>query len=110
MGKIKEGALLVDVRRKADVESVTFDVPNYLNIPLEELEDRLHEIPKDQVIVMVSTDGKRSLKTTYFLMNHDYPNVFNMSGGLRKWVNKKFPTIGDVSGLFVISLTPPDCC
>ena len=96
MRKVKEGALVVDVRNKNEVAEVTFDVPDYMNIPLGELEERINEIPKEKDIVMVSRSGTRSLKATYFLMNAGYENVSNMDGGILKWLQKGFPTIGEV--------------
>ncbi len=99
MGKVKEGALIIDVRNKSEVDEVTFDVPNYMNIPLNELEDRINEIPKDKEIVMVCRSGERSLKTTYFLMNAGFENVFNMRDGIIKWATKGFPTKGNVDEL-----------
>jgi rhodanese-related sulfurtransferase len=99
MGKITECALLVDVRNRDEVAEVTFDVPNYMNIPLNELEDRINEIPKDKEIVMVCRSGERSLKTTYFLMNAGYENVYNMRDGIVKWASKGFPTKGNVDAL-----------
>ena len=113
MGKVKEGALIVDVRDKLEVEKVTFDVPNYLNIPITELEERLDEIPKNQEIVMVSLNGDKSLKTTYFLMNAGYQNVYNMHDGIIKWASKGFPTKGDVDELLIaanLDCSQPNCC
>jgi rhodanese-related sulfurtransferase len=99
MGKIKEGALIVDVREPNEVAELAFDVPNIINVPLSEFENSFKEIPKDQEIVMVCREGNRSLKTTYFLMNHNYPNVYNMRDGITKWVKKGFPTKGNVGAL-----------
>lgn len=97
MGRINEGVLLVDVREKAEVAQLAFDVPNIMNIPFSEFEDRYQEIPKDQDIIMVCQVGERSLKTTYFLLNQGYDasKVVNMQYGLNRWVAKGFPTIGD---------------
>ncbi len=113
MIKVKDGALIVDVRNKYEVENITFDVPNYINIPLNELEARIHEIPKDKEIVMVCRSGERSLKTTYFLMNVGYENVFNMRDGIIKWVSKGFPIKGNIDELLnVVSCDhpQPNCC
>jgi len=99
LGKVLNGALIVDVRTKDEVEMVNFDVPNYINIPINELEDRIDEIPRDKEIVMVCLSGERSLKTTYFLMNAGYEHVFNMDDGILKWAAKGFPTKGDVNEL-----------
>ena len=106
LGKVNDGALIVDVRNKDEVATVTFDVPNYINIPLNELENRINEIPKDKEIVMVCQSGERSLRTTYFLMNAGYENVYNMRDGIEKWALKGFPTKGDTASL----LNGGSCC
>ncbi len=113
MGKVQKGALLVDVRSTEEVKEVSFDVPNYINIPLNELEDRISEIPKEKEIVMVSRNGERSLRTTYYLMNAGYENVYNMRDGITKWASKGFPTKGNVEALLNIDIcdcSKPNCC
>ena len=40
---VKNGALLVDVREKEEVEQLAYDVPNIINIPLSVFEDRLNQ-------------------------------------------------------------------
>lgn len=97
--KVKNGALLVDVRKKEEVAEVRFDVPNYINIPLNELEERIAEISKDKEIVMVCLSGERSLRATYYLMNAGYQNVYNMRDGIIKWASKGFPTKGNAEAL-----------
>ncbi len=112
-GKVQEGALIVDVRSQTEVAEVTFDVPNYLNIPLNEMETRINEIPKDIEIVMVSKTGDKSLKTTYFLMNAGFENVYNMRDGIVKWAAKGFPTKGNVNDLLngdSCDCTQSNCC
>ena len=104
--KVNEGALIVDVRNTEEVAKVSFDVPFYLNIPLNELENRINEIPKDREIVMVSLSGEQSLKTTYYLMNAGYENVFSMKNGIIKWASKGFPIKGDINSLELVTT----CC
>jgi rhodanese-related sulfurtransferase len=111
--KVAEGALLVDVRRENEVNDVSFDVSNYINIPLQELEERINEIPKDKEVILVCRSGERSLRATYFLMNHGYENVYNMRDGIVKWATKGFPTKGDAEGLISAAscdCSKPDCC
>lgn len=113
MEKIKAGALMIDVRNESEVVDVRFDVPNYVNIPLNELENRINEIPKETEIIMVCRSGARSLKTTYFLMNAGYEKIYNMNGGLLKWIAKGFPTKGNVDKLLNSSscdCSQPNCC
>ncbi|RMD76428.1 MAG: rhodanese-like domain-containing protein [Bacteroidetes bacterium] len=89
------GALIVDVREPEEVAAVRMDVPDYLHIPLLELETRYREIPTDRPVVFVCQSGMRSLKATYFLMNHGYDNVMNMRDGLEKWQRKGYPVVGE---------------
>ncbi len=112
--KVKNGALLVDVRRKAEVDDIRFDVPAYLHIPLSELENRLDEIPRDREVIFVCRSGSRSLRATYFLMNAGYENVYNMKDGIIKWAAKGFPVKGNKTALYTIGdscdCSDPDCC
>lgn len=95
--KLKDGALLVDIRERRETKEVSFDIENKLEIPLSELEERLDEIPKDQEIIMACLSGPRSLKATYFLLNNGYKKVYNMDGGITKWASKAFPTKGKIA-------------
>lgn len=93
--KIAEGAILIDVREKDEVATLSYDVPQLMHIPLSEFEDRYEEVPKDKEVVMACRSGGRSLKATYFLMNHGWTNVSNMEHGIIRWAQKDFPTKGD---------------
>ncbi|MDM7457107.1 MAG: rhodanese-like domain-containing protein [Tepidimonas sp.] len=90
----EEGALMVDVRERFEVEQLAFDVPAIVNIPLFELEQRWADLPMDRDVVLVCYSGERSLKATYYLQYHGYTRVCNMEGGLVKWLRKGFPVIG----------------
>lgn len=91
---VAEGALLVDVRERAEVARLAFDVPAIVNLPLSEFEQRFAELPRDRELVLVCETGPRSLKATYFLMYQGYKQVANMGGGIVKWMIKGFPVVG----------------
>ena len=107
---VKNGALLVDVREKDEVSELAYDVPNIINIPLSEFENRYTEIPKDKDVVMVCRGGGRSLRAAGFLINHGYnpEKVVNMKFGIIGWVEKGFPTKGNK--LSAQSNTSGGCC
>lgn len=96
---VKNGALLVDVREEEEVEELAFDVPNIINIPLSEFEDRYQEVPTDKEVVVVCRGGVRSLRAAGFLINNGYDpkKVVNMEHGILRWVKRGFPTIGDIT-------------
>lgn len=110
---VKNGALLVDVREKEEVEQLAYDVPNIINIPLSVFEDHYTEIPKDKEVVMVCRSGARSLRAAGFLINHGYTNVVNMGHGIIRWVQKGFPTRGNtasVTGNQGSCCSTDECC
>ncbi|MDX1903729.1 MAG: rhodanese-like domain-containing protein [Thermonemataceae bacterium] len=109
---VQNGALLVDVREKDEVSELSYDVPNIVNIPLSEFEERFNEIPKDKDVVMVCKSGSRSLRAAGFLVNHGYTNVVNMQHGITRWVQKGFPAKGNTSLIIGNDscCSKPDCC
>lgn len=96
---VKRGALLIDVREKDEVDQLAYNVPNIINIPLSEFEERYTEIPKDKEVVTVCKSGGRSLRAAGFLLNHGYTKVVNMEHGIIRWVQKGFPTKGDTASV-----------
>ena len=104
----REGALLVDVRERDEIDSLAFDVPDLLVMPMSEFEQRCAELPRDRDLVMVCRVGERSLKATYFLMYLDYTRVANMEGGIAKWARKGFPVEGNASA--AIASAETGCC
>lgn len=93
---VANDALLVDVRELDEVTEVAFDVPNIINIPLSEFENRFSEIPKHKEVVIVCKSGARSLRAAGFLVNHGYENVVNMKMGMQRWLEKGFPVKGEI--------------
>ena len=94
---LAEGALLVDVRERAEVARMAFDVPALVQMPLSEFEQRFDELPRDRPLVLACESGPRSLKATYFLMYQGYDRVTNMKHGMVRWIERGFPVIGDAS-------------
>ena len=108
---VKNGALLVDVREKDEIEALAYDVPEIINIPLSEFETRFQEVPMDREVVLVCRSGGRSLRATGFLINHGYESekVVNMQHGMIRWAQKGFPTKGDTSVVLGNS-SASSCC
>lgn len=98
---------MVDVRERDEVAEAAFDVPALLHIPLSEFESRFAEVPRDRDVVVACRGGGRSLKATYFLMNHGYERVVNMSHGILRWQEKGFPMKGRIP---TAAPAPASCC
>ena len=88
----KDAPLIVDVRTPEMFGEVYIE--GSINIPTDELQDRLSELPEDRgaKIVMVCGIGKFSKNTVLLLKSMGYRNVRSAKGGINEWVRKKLPT------------------
>lgn len=77
--KIKAGAKVIDVRSVAEFQSGAY--PGAVNIPVQELERRMGELPRDKPIVVYCASGGRSAAAERFLRANGFPDVVN-GGGL----------------------------
>lgn len=77
----QQGALLVDVRSAA--EFAGGNAPGSVNIPLQELGARFHEIPSTAPVVLCCASGTRSGMAKMMLTKKGYKQVFNIG----KWGN-----------------------
>jgi CoA-disulfide reductase len=73
--------LLVDVREPAEFELGT--IPGAVNIPLDNIRNRLSEIPKDKTIFIFCQVGLRGYLACRILMQNGYNDVRNLSGGYK---------------------------
>ncbi len=107
---VKRGAILVDVREQNEVDQLAFDVPAIIHIPLSEFEIRYKELAMDKELVLVCRSGSRSLRAAGFLINQGFDpvKVVNMKHGIIRWVQRGFPTKGDLSE--IVAMNGGGCC
>jgi len=87
----QNGVFTLDVRTQAEWDE--YHAPNAILIPLDQLPNRLSEIPKDQPILVVCRSGNRSQQGRDILLAAGY-NATSMSGGMSEWYSKGYPTDG----------------
>jgi NADPH-dependent 2,4-dienoyl-CoA reductase/sulfur reductase-like enzyme/rhodanese-related sulfurtransferase len=85
MDNIQPDDLLIDVRR--DDEYRAGKIANAINIPVDEIRNRLDEIPKDKTIYIYCHAGMRGYLAQRILKQNGYTNVYNLSGGHQLWKN-----------------------
>ena len=76
-------AILIDVRTPAEYRDG--HIPGVVNIPLDELEKRMGEVPKDKKVVLICRTGNRSAQGTKLLRSKGFNNVYNSTGGMTTW-------------------------
>jgi rhodanese-related sulfurtransferase len=87
----QNGATVVDVRTQQEWDE--YHVPNATLIPLDQLPNRLNEVPKDKAILVVCRSGNRSQEGRDILLSAGY-NATSMTGGLKEWYAKGYPIEG----------------
>jgi rhodanese-related sulfurtransferase len=92
--KIQQGAFVLDVRSLEEWDQ--FHIAGSTQIPLDQLQNRLGELPKDKDIVVVCLSGHRSQNGTSILQQAGFTRVFCLSGGLQAWTDAKYPVEGNV--------------
>lgn len=93
--KIKEGAILIDIRNDEELEVFSFDIPNILHIPQKMIYDKLYKIPNDKTVIIGCNSGARSYFMTYVLSEMNFKNIYNLKGGILDWVEKGLPVLWD---------------
>ncbi|WP_373822441.1 FAD-dependent oxidoreductase [Bacteroides heparinolyticus] len=77
----KEQVVLVDTRTAEEFSFGT--IPGALNIPLDEMRERLAEIPADKPVVLFCAVGLRGYLAQRILMGRGYRDVRNLIGGYK---------------------------
>lgn len=87
--KYQKGVFVLDVRQPEEWDE--YHVPGSTLIPLEQLADRLSELPLDEEIVVVCRSGNRSQEGRDILLNAGFTKVSSMAGGLLDWRVAGYP-------------------
>jgi rhodanese-related sulfurtransferase len=85
------GTFVLDVRTQEEWDE--YHVPNTTLIPLDELPNRLSEVPKDKEIVVICRSGNRSQEGRDILLSAGY-NASSMTGGVKEWYAKGYSIEG----------------
>ena len=84
--------VVVDVRR--DDEWVTGHISGAVHIPIDDLPDRIDEVPRDKKVLFICAMGVRSglACEVAFSMGYDTLNLYNIDDGTPAWIAGGHPT------------------
>jgi rhodanese-related sulfurtransferase len=81
--KVKRGGIfLLDVREPEEFKK--WNIEGSKNVPLSQISNSLHEIPKDKEIVTICPHGNRAGMATFMLQRKGY-NIRTLEEGLSGW-------------------------
>jgi len=90
--KYHQGAFFLDVRSQEEWDQV--HIANSTLIPLDELQNRLSELPNARDIVVVCLSGHRSEEGVMILRNAGFSRASCMTDGLTAWKVAGYPLEG----------------
>lgn len=82
-----EALLVVDLRDP--VEYGVAHIPDAINIPLAELEERLDEIRNDSGVLIYCINGSRTRQAEPILYAHGFNNIYHLEGAFYSWIKGK---------------------
>jgi len=68
-------------------------VDGSLLIPVQELEGRLNEVPKEKRVYVYCRSGKRSVAASNVLVKAGFSNIENIEGGINAWIDAGYPVV-----------------
>ena len=90
--KFQQGAFFLDVRSQEEWDQV--HIASSTLIPLDELPNKLSELPKDRDIVVVCLSGHRSEEGVNILQKAGFSRATCLIGGLTAWKAAGYPLEG----------------
>ena len=88
--KYEAGTYLLDVRTPEEWDE--YHIPGTTLIPLDELPQRVSEVPQGEEVVVVCRSGNRSQEGRNILKDAGFTQVTSMDGGVKAWRSAGYPT------------------
>lgn len=82
---------VLDVRTAVETAEESTRIQGAQLIPINELRDRINEVPKNRPVVTICRAGKRSVLAANILRDAGWHKVANISGGLLRWQDEGLP-------------------
>jgi rhodanese-related sulfurtransferase len=91
--KYQQGIFFLDVRNQDEWDQ--FHISGSTLIPLDQLQNRLSELPREEDIIVVCRSGRRSQSGVTTLQQAGFSRVSSLSGGLQAWTTAGYPVQGN---------------
>lgn len=78
--------VLLDVREPEELEIARIDP--CLHVPMDDIPNRLSDIPKDVDVLVLCSAGNRSNQVARYLLEQGYSNVKNVAGGIIQYAQE----------------------
>ena len=82
---------ILDVRTSVETEEESARIDGAQMIPINELRERISEIPQTKPIMTICRSGKRSVLAFNILREAGWQKIANINGGLLRWYEEGLP-------------------
>ena len=82
--EITDDMQILDIRNEPELE--VSQIPGSINIPLDNLRDRISELDPATTYALICGSGQRSYIAARILTQRGIPNVHNVTGGITAWL------------------------
>ena len=89
--KERRDVYLLDVRTPGEYQQMR--LANAHLIPIDQVTQRLDEIPKNRPVIVYCAVGSRSAQVFNYLARRGYQEVYNLEGGIYAWAQKGYPIL-----------------
>lgn len=83
---------LLDVRSEGEYSGELGHICGAQLIPLDELRDRLSEVPQEKPVIAICQSGRRSAMATQILRQGGIDHCANLAGGMIQWQRLSLPS------------------
>lgn len=77
--------ILLDVRETMELQICA--IPEVINIPMNEIEEKVQSLDKDKTYYVICLAGKRAEKVADYLIKNNFQKVFVLTNGMKGWVS-----------------------
>jgi rhodanese-related sulfurtransferase len=92
---LPQNPLLVDLRMEELVAMKTFDVPEWVHLPHDQLAEGMADLPKDRLLVLADASGVYTKAAARELLAHGFERIACLIGGMLMWDQEGYPVRTD---------------
>ena len=89
--KQRQNIYLLDVRTPQEYQQARLAGAHL--IPIDQVMQRLGELPSDRPILVYCAVGSRSAQVFNYLARRGYAEVYNLDGGIYAWAQRGYPIL-----------------
>ena len=88
----QEKFILIDVRTYSERAQAEIPIKS-THIPIDQIPSKINELNANDNIIIYCKSGKRSARVCEYLIQNNFKNISNLSGGILAWAEEINPEL-----------------